>query len=627
LSSYSIYAASNNPAAGIQFWIRLDARIVVKPNQETYIELKTGTIAQKPNATIYIAECVDTQTDRICSTGTEEGDLEVYQSTENLKKMKELYGYQFGGMTDDGKKTPLTNPIKSNNSGEIPIIQLKSLMMVNVSRKFYGVNIITDPKNIQNAGELEQLGTGDEGGQQQGMFKIKVPTPTPKPVVLDQGAAAAPAGPGCSDTGDDGLKCCSYNAVDGCDPYGRVFDAVSLEPIPNAKVTLTKQRTDGNFSFMSPKETVNAIINPWTTKEDGKFVFLVPPGTYQLSVDLPNYIFPFASSQLNSNYGSAYYELYYGSGHTDKNIIEVNIEHRDIPVIPVNTPFRGPVKLLGYMSELDKEKQIYKISGRASHPLTIVEIQGKDVESGKVTRTLTQVIADKWGFFDAVVNTSSLKQNETVGMAKLTKVDLTQTSSIRTSNFIFDRLFSWIQKSYAEIPSSTYSINSILNYIEGYAYDIKGKLIPNAKVGIYISGSKIPYYETFTDDKGYYVIASQYLPQMNYVIRYISSDAVANEITQSTFLKKNFKTIVSKKININAYITKLSPFKVSAQEREQLAKQIGQNNKYSPIKMIDKNRTTQSGNLAFIFLIILSFGGGIVGLVFYLKNRQKRPLN
>ena len=378
---------------------------------------------------------------------------------------------------------------------------------------------------------------------------------------------------------------------------------------------------------MSPKETVNAIINPWTTKEDGKFLFLVPPGTYQLSVDLPNYIFPFASSQLNSNYGSAYYELYYGSGHTDKNIIEVNIEHRDIPVIPVNTPFRGPVKLLGYMSELDKEKQIYKISGRASHPLTIVEIQGKDVESGKVTRTLTQVIADKWGFFDAVVNTSSLKQNETVGMAKLTKVDLTQTSSIRTSNFIFDRLFSWIQKSYAEIPSSTYSINSILNYIEGYAYDIKGKLIPNAKVGIYISGSKIPYYETFTDDKGYYVIASQYLPQMNYVIRYISSDAVANEITQSTFLKKNFKTIVSKKININAYITKLSPFKVSAQEREQLAKQIGQNNKYSPIKMIDKNRTTQSGNLAFIFLIILSFGGGIVGLVFYLKNRQKRPLN
>jgi len=627
-SQFSVYAVeSGNPAAGIQFWIRLDARILVLPNNDSVIELKTGNIAQKKNTTVYIAECVDTPTDRICSTGTEEGDMVVYQSTDNLKKMKDLYGYQFGGMTDAVKKTPIVNPVKSNSNGEIPIILLKSLMMVNVSRKFYGVNIVTDSREVKSLDELEQLGTGDEGGQQQGMFKIKIPTPTPKPVVLDQGAAP-PSGQGCSDTGDDGLKCCSYNKVDGCDPYGRVFDAVSLEPIANAKVTLIKQRTDGNFTLMTPKETVNAIINPWTTKEDGKFVFLVPAGTYQLFVDLPNYTFPFVSSQLNSNYVKAYYELYYGSGYTGKDIIELKIEHRDIPIVPKGEPYHGPVKLLGYIAELDKEKQIYKISGRASHPLTIVEIQGKDMESGKVTRVLSKVTADKWGFFDATVNTNSLKSSETVGTAKLTKVDLTQ-ESLSISRRILNTLFPFIkmiyaQNSFSPKPSiASFPISHIVNYLEGYAYDSKNQPISNAKIDIYLSGSKKPYYTTQADDKGYYLITSQHLPQMNYSITYTGSDGKMNQISQTKFLEQNIKTIISKKIQVNKYITQLSPFKVSAQERKQFGEQNTRNNNYSPIKMIEKNNTAKNNRSMFLLIIFFLLIGSAIGLAFYLKNKKK----
>ncbi|MBI3366473.1 carboxypeptidase regulatory-like domain-containing protein, partial [Candidatus Roizmanbacteria bacterium] len=254
-----------------------------------------------------------------------------------------------------------------------------------VIKKFYGVNIVkpNELAQLKGSSELETLKTGNEGGQQQGTFIVKIPVKAPTTIPVIQGAAPA-AAPQVASTKKEwderDRRPAPCEAKGDCrDPYGRVFDAVSLEPIPNAKVTLFSQRPDQSFSYISPKETANAIINPWTTKEDGKFVFMVPPGVYRLEAQVPNYTFPFSSKELNPQYSKAYYELYYGSGFTDQNIIETKIEHRDIPVMPNGEPYRAQVKLVGYMSELNKEKMIYEISGRTSHPLTVVEILGKNL--------------------------------------------------------------------------------------------------------------------------------------------------------------------------------------------------------------------------------------------------------
>ncbi len=499
-------------AADSQFWVRLKSE-TVQINGKILKKLSTGTIAQKPDHEIYIAECIDTTDDRVCTTGTKEGDDVIYQSDENLKKMKSLFQYVFRGIYKEDMKTNEKNPIKTNQNGEIATVYWDSQIKDNVVRKFYGVNIIklNEMAQIKDDNGLGILKTGNEGGQQQGTFLVKAP-PKPTPVAKveivqnipqQQGAAPAPAAlpEGTRKEKDEReiIAPCEARGEDCKDPYGRVFDAVSLEPIPNAKVILYRLRKDNEFTQFLPKETTNAIINPWMTKEDGKFVFMVPSGIYRLETQISNYTFPFTPKDLNPNYSKAYYELYYGNGFTDQNIIEIKtIEHRDIPVVPKGEPYRAPVKLLGYVSELNKQKQLYEVTGRTSHPLTIVEVLGKRIDTGDITRSLVKTIADKWGFFNAIVSTAELKSDEIVGMAKLTKVDLTEEekpiAQRQPSLFIsfIEKLFNVVPRSSSFAEKETQkklqftinSINPLLNYLEGYAYDTKKNTLPRATVGI-----------------------------------------------------------------------------------------------------------------------------------------------
>jgi len=610
-------AISNNPAADTQIWVQVHNEFVTQ-NGKFYQKLTPGGADNQQNSPVYIAECVDTVNDRICTTGTVEGDTVLYQSDENLKKLQTQYGYVFKGITGTSGK-PVQNPVTTDASGNIPVVYLESTIGNDAVRKFYAVNLIKGTIDTSKLPNLEKIHTGYSGGQQQAAFEIKAPTPVPTQKIEIRGEAPPPP----CDPATDPNECRHEpnEPHEPHDPYGRVFDAVSLEPIPNAKVTLFVQRNNGVFSAVSPKETINSVINPWTTKEDGKFVYLIPSGTYQISVDLPNHTFPFDPKSLNPNYTKAYYELYYGQGFADKNIVEINtVEHRDIPVIPKGEPYHGPVKLLGYISELNKQKQIYEITGRVSHPLTTVEILGKAIDTSTTTRVLVKVSADKWGFFNATVNTNSLKSNETIGMVQLTKVDLTKEtsspvaqkrntfSSFLSSLFgLFPRSSSYAEKEKPKVLDiSIFPINPLLNNLEGYTYDTDKNALSNAKVSIYLTGSKKPYYEAKTDVNGYYAITSQHLPQMNYSIAYTTSEGKNYSITQKTFLEQNAKTILANNININKYLTQLSPFKVSAQERPAI-NPVGQNKNNPSVKNTEKipNKTSNPAAYIIISLIIL----------------------
>lgn len=619
---------SNNPAADTQIWVQINNEFV-QQNGKFYQKLTSGIVDNQKNSSVYIAECVDTADDRVCTTGTVEGDNVLYQSDENLKKLQTQYGYIYQGIIDAHGKS-VQNPVTTDANGNIPILFLESTIDYNAVRKFYSVNLIKGNIDTSKLPNLEKIHTGYQGGQQQAAFEIKVPTPVPTQIVVKGEAPPLPCNP------ETDPNHCEREPND---PYGRVFDAVSLEPIPNVKVTLFVQRSNGKFSMMSPKETVNAIINPFTTREDGKYVYLTPNGIYQLVLDLPGYTFPFTPSVLNPNYTKAYYELYYGPGFTDQNIVEINtVEHRDIPVVPKGEPYRAPVKLLGYMSELDKKKQIYEVSGRTSHPLTLVEILGKEINSSAITRTLTKVTADKWGFFNETIATSMLKPNEMIGMVKMTKVDLTQnepktvTQKQSLSSFL-SGLFTIFPRSssYAEnqkpktIQFTLANLNPLLNYLEGYAYDINGKVILNAKVTIYLTGSKKPYYETKTDEKGYFTITSQHLPQMNYSMVYTTPEGKTYATTQKAFLEQNIQTILTDKINVNKYLTQIAPFKVATQERSQFTNEPKNNTPAADNK--EPVQTQNNNNIAIIlFIAFLLFSVLVVGVIFYIKQKNNPPL-
>ncbi len=126
------------------------------------------------------------------------------------------------------------------------------------------------------------------------------------------------------------------------DPYGRVFDSRSLEPIPNIQVKA--------LTGISPVEKLAQIFgNPQSTLADGVFNFLVQPGTYYLRVsNLPSKYSFTATPKLDPNYAKVYSKQ---DGSTsiykpDQPIIEVagKPEHRDIPLDPgTNPPGHYPV--------------------------------------------------------------------------------------------------------------------------------------------------------------------------------------------------------------------------------------------------------------------------------------------
>ena len=159
---------------------------------------------------------------------------------------------------------------------------------------------------IVNTAQLRKISVG-AGGQQQGTFTFE-------------------------DT-----KCVSIE----WDPYGRVFDSQSLEPIPGVQV--------GLFDNLNPQQLTQTTNNPQIIQQDGTFNFLSKAGTYYLNVlQMPSGYSFVANPRLNANYGKAYSQRN-GSPSIYKPgqpIVETagNPQHRDIPLDPGNSsPSHFPV--------------------------------------------------------------------------------------------------------------------------------------------------------------------------------------------------------------------------------------------------------------------------------------------
>ncbi|MBI3366472.1 hypothetical protein HY041_02495 [Candidatus Roizmanbacteria bacterium] len=140
----------------------------------------------------------------------------------------------------------------------------------------------------------------------------------------------------------------------------------------------------------------------------------------------------------------------------------------------------------------------------------------------------------------------------------------------------------------------------------------------DASVGIYLTGSKKPYYETETDANGYFSISSPHLPSMNYSMLY-SSRTVARTVSPSVVLAENVDIIEKNTINPNKYSKQISPMKTFESVR----------GKFSEEKDTSSNLTlgkNSSSNIIFV-VIVLCFIGLIVGAMsirIYLHRKEKQ---
>lgn len=475
-----------------------------------------------PNAETYVVVCIATSTGQICTTGNSATDNIVYKK-DNVAALATAVQYRFGGFFENDGKTAAPNPTQSDASGNIGPYQWLDSTRKRHERKWMALNYWTKPSEGVPAGAL--------GALQQGTIEFDFATADKDCLALMW------------------------------DPYGRVFDSYNLEPVMGSSVSLLVKRADGSFSRMTADELPGGdLINPQITEEDGQFSFVVPDGTYKLSVTGSGYSFPVTNiSQLHANYPKIYYDIYPAA--TGEEIVQVGeIQHRDIPVAATGTPVSNPPKMMEYFYDVKPVSQKAVIQGRVSHPFTTltfysVKPSATDPKTTVRYRQLKQAQADKMGTFIAEIDQSTFEPIETFGEVELTKTDL---RLLTNKNKFWNKILSFFDRTIKRveaqgIQTTTIKFDPIPTYIEGYAYDSYSKIIPNAGVGVYLKFSNKSYYQTTADQSGYYKISSEHLPTMPYELHYTNPNGNVIKTSTTQFISQNKDYLTENKTPLYVY--------------------------------------------------------------------------
>ncbi len=471
--------------------------------------ISTGKAAQAvANSNSYIFECLVDSTNGIqCTTGNGSLDKQLLQ-TDVLSKLSASYGYVFKGFFKGDGVTPEQNPVRSGSKGEIGVHEWES-NSISTGHVFFAMNQIS-PNDY----------TGTDPSSKQGTFNLEgIPY--------------------------SGCIMLTY------DPYGRVFDSKTLEPVSGAKVTLLKKNSDGRFVKVTGADSIGGIANPVFTGKDGAFSFRVPDGTYKLTVEAKGYRFPADKNGLNAKYSEIYSNIYSGEAIIQKG----KIVHHDIPLVPEDertsqkqsAGTKPQITALNQM--VDAASQTIRIEGRTTHPSTRIRIYGAKPAGSKFTRTrlIAEKSADKWGKFSVAIKESMLQKNEVAGEIKLIKNDgifntdsnTKQTEASRIINFFIPSFIRNVIGAEYEETVQTVLLDPVVAQLEGFAKNDRGVAIPNTKVSIYLPFSREPVANVKTDENGYFSFPRGYLPDIPFHLEYKTATGAEIKKTVSQFLLEN----------------------------------------------------------------------------------------
>jgi len=574
------------------------------------VRLKTRTDAKLlPNKEAYIIACVsgDGSSLPICTTGTTATDTIIYKKDVINEEMNKTpapnWGYKFEGLFGaDGVTSPNgagkpANPVMVKSNGEIDILEWQD-STTNGKSRLWKALFLVDPS--------EGIGAEGAGVKQNDL-----------------------------DFDSAGRACVKIS----WDPWGRVFDAQTLEPVAGANVSLLYKNASGVFEDYTAAASL-------ITKNNGKYEIVVPPGFYKIKIAAP-LIIATDPADINSAYKSAYYEVYDG---TPIEEVPGMIAHRDVAV-KVTPPTHTP---LGVEYFIESGAIGVTVSGTVTHPKSVVSINTikstelLKPESERVVfrNAVASATADRDGNFSVLVNQANLQRTnefqEMVYNVSVTQVDLVtgnpiaKNSSGSVMSFISQFLGSLFHSVYGQTKTVTFSIPVMPTYISGYAYDAAGKVIPNAMVGLYLTFSNAPSYEVKADANGFFRITSKDIPTMPFDIKYTTPTGQVVTTSTSQFIAQNHKTNVVNKTSpfeyrdsSNAVITPLvvRPTSLAGNPGSKSGTTTGGSGTNPGV---NPGSTTRSNpavtqTLIVLILLILLLGGVGVGVMFYMKNKTPRP--
>lgn len=381
------------------------------------------------------------------------------------------------------------------------------------------------------------------------------------------------------------------------DPYGRVFDGISLEPLnkDEARVTLLNKDSSiveipGNNVSIDILGKYNILIN-----KDGEYKLnVVPTTTHQFVNFIPDTRYKDLYESIFMLGDSSFFE----SASDPKRI--------DVALKPISTPYSRPIDVVqnDYKQVWTSGKKYIRIDLRVTHPKSIVKLIVNDIivkDDGE--GNILPLTTDKNGYWKIMVRDFKVLSQKGFRIEISKNPQYYMFASQTGNKIIID-------------------FDPILSYVEGYAYDDNGSILSNAKIQVRLKMNDSIFYETQADGKGFFTIDPINLPPLDYYFVFVNPlNNQAIKKTTADFIRDNNSYLETAKINLlkgekNGELV----VKKNNKERDFSLNGVAQKNnleKKSDSKTIKNNYSLL---LSFVALIILIIGAGATSLYIFLKK-------
>ncbi len=397
------------------------------------------------------------------------------------------------------------------------------------------------------------------------------------------------------------------------DPFGRVFDSQSLEPMSGIEVTLLDSVgkpavIDGPYNNYDITKLDNGIYNILVSKEDD----------YQMSVDAPETHLFTRNIKLNPNYSIIYSDIYLPGDifhevpipQSPPKDFDFSKYHHDIPLVAKKTPYSVPEKEVYIIKSTVVSADMgnfVNFKGGVTFPRAKVCLIGK--ETKKVYGNC--VNADKYGNFTINIDKNKVAQEYLYIVAEKVKLTL---PIIKSNNIDISKI------NFQDENLTGYE--PILNYVEGYAYDDSGKPMPKAKITVKLIDSDTVFYSTTADDTGFFTIYGKNLPFPEYYFEISDGKGgVPKVVTTSKFVEMNKPYLESEKLNLMSSTKNNQPIiNPATGELNEIEKNVKTNSKEGISNTI-KNIINSKFILVFLILVLLI--SVTIGMALYIKKSSK----
>ena len=441
---------------------------------------------------------------KVC-TGVESDGLISQECTTSIPEIDAKYSLTGSSIILSYPDNP-TGEFFTDAQGNITINGVISNIAGFTTYNFYA---IFDPQLMGSGGNDTAVITGQAASQQLGTTQFTLASFT---------------------AGDNKESCASIY----WDPYGRVFDSRSLEPMSGIEIRALTGLNPEILANVSPANHVKS-------KDDGVYTFLTQPGTYYLRLTNVPATHSFISNPiLNPKYNLIYHMSNNGNmslykpDEPIKELIDTpeeakkgvpDAEERDIPLDPgTNTPYVTNIKSM-FISENIENNQVV-IRGKASHAFPFLTI--KDAQ-GNIYLNKQEFTNDKarYGFWQVSIPAAQFPVTKSIIPVLFKNPKYYQTDNL------------------AIVDNTNVQIQPILRNIQGYAKDNKGNVIPNADIEIVLEFKDKFFYSTKADEKGYFEITSTHLPPEPYYLK-----INGQKVSTSSFSLANAQYLTANKINL-----------------------------------------------------------------------------